>query len=360
VRTLDRYLIAAFLRNFFPAWFGLAILFFSQEVLFELMGSDFPSSQVLYRGVLGLPQIFLQIAPPAVLAGTVITLSGLSRTGELTAFFSLGYGRQRIMAVLTATVLVLCSLLLGFQDRLAPLFVRKRTLYHWQVMRKRPDFFLDFKKNKIWYRSRNLIFNLKIFDPEKKTIYGMSVYTLDEKFRLVQLLDAERGVYTENGWKLLDGTVTVFDEGKEFPFSQTFKEKDVPIAETPQDFKEIEREVDTLSLIDHWSYIRRSAAAGVNTNSIETSFHARIATCFIPLVMGLLGVPFAMGSRRAGGLGRDLAVAFAVTFFYWLFYSLGLSLGKTGTFSPVLAAWGPSVIFLSLAVLLIQRDRSHA
>jgi lipopolysaccharide export system permease protein len=355
VTLLDRYLIAAFLRNFFPAWLGLAVLFYTQAMIAELLEQPYPAAQILYRGLLTLPQIFLQIAPPAVLAGTVMTLSGLGRTGELTGFFSLGFGRPRMVAVLASVTLVICSLLLAFQDRLAPLFVRKRTAYTWQVMKKRPDFFLDFKKDKIWYRSRNLIFNLKSFDAAQKTIYGMSIYTLDEGFRLVQLVDAARGVHTKDGWKLLDGTVTVFDSDRTFPLSQKFDEKELPLQETPQDFQEIEKEVDTLRLSEHWQYIRRSAAAGVNTRAFEVSFHSRVAMCFIPVVMCILGIPFALRSQRSGGMGRDLGIALAVTFFYWLFFSLGLSLGKNGVLPPWFSAWGPSLLFGALALFLVRR-----
>ncbi len=355
MRTLERYLSAAFLRNFLPAWLGLVVLFYTQAMIAELLEQPYPASQILFRGLLGLPQIFLQMAPPAVLAGTVMTLAGLGRTGELTGLLSVGFGRPRMVMTLSGVVLLISLLLLGFQDRLAPLFVRKRTAYTWQVMKKRPDFFLDFKKDKIWYRSRNLIFNLRSFDAAKNTIYGMSVYTLDEQFRLVQLLDAARGVFTRDGWKLIDGTVTVFDSERTFPFSQKFDTKDLSISETPMDFQEIEREVDTLRLVDHWRYIQRSSSAGVNTKAFEVAFHARIANCFIPIVMCLLGVPFALRGQRSGGVGRDLGVALGVTFFYWLFYSVGLSLGKNGTVVPWLAAWFPSMVFLALAVVLIRR-----
>jgi len=338
-----------------PAWLGLVVLFFTQSMIAELLEQSYPASQILFRGLLTLPQVFLQMAPPAVLAATVMTLAGLGRTGELTGMLSLGFGRPRIVISLTTVVFVISLLLLGFQDRLAPLFVRKRTAYTWQVMKNRPDFFLDFRKDKIWYRSKNLIFNLRSFDAAKKTIYGMTVYTLDENFRLVQMLDAARGVYTPQGWKLMDGTVTVFDSDRTFPLSQKFETKDLLISETPTDFQEIEKEVDTLRLADHWRYVHRSAGAGVNTRAFEVSFHARVANCFIPLVMCLLGVPFALRGQRQGGVGRDLGIALVVTFFYWMFYSVGLSLGKNGDVPPWIAAWAPSFIFLALAVVLIRR-----
>jgi lipopolysaccharide export system permease protein len=321
----------------------------------ELLEQPFPSHQVLWRGALGLPVILIQMAPPSVLAGTVMALSGLSRTGELTALFSLGFGKSRILTTLGASVLMICSGLMLFQDRIAPIFAKKRTAYYWHEMKKRPDFFLDVKRDKVWYRSKNLIFNLRSFDSRSETINGMSVYTLDERFQLVQLVAARKAVHSKGGWQLRDGTVTVFESGNAFPLSQHFDTKELLISETPKDFQEIEKEVDTLRLRELWSYIARMREAGTNTRSFEVKFHSRIAICFMPLIMCWMGVPFSMSSRRSGGLARDLGLALGATFFYWLFYSISLSLGTNGALHPLLAAWLPSLIFFALAMVLVFR-----
>jgi lipopolysaccharide export system permease protein len=74
--------------------------------------------------------------------------------------------------------------------------------------------------------------------------------------------------------------------------------------------------------------------------------------------MALLGIPFAVRGRREGGLARDLGACLAVTFFYWLFYSVSLSLGTKGSLPAWLSAWSPTLIFGSLAGLLIARKRA--
>ncbi len=355
VRTLDRYLVTSFIRGFVPAWLGLVVLFFFQAMIAHLNEQPYPATQILWRGVLGLPEIFVQLAPPAVLAGTVMVLSGLSRTGELTAFFSLGFGKGRMVATLGAIVFVFCCLLLVFQDRIVPLFIKKQSTYYWHVMKKRPDFFLDVRRDKVWYRSQNLIFNLRSFDLGTKTIEGMSVYTLDERFRLVQLVEASKGVHTETGWKMLDGLVTIFDPDTPFPMTRRFESKELRISETPQDFQEIEREVNSLRLRELSAYIDRAKAAGGNTRRFEVKLHSRIAICFTPLVMCWLAIPFSLGSRRSGGLARDLGLALMATFFYWLFYSVSLSLGVNGALHPVLAAWLPSMICVLALIFLVAR-----
>jgi len=49
-------------------------------------------------------------------------------------------------------------------------------------MKHRQDFYLDIKQDKIWYRSKNLIYNLQRFDPKNRIIHGMAVYTFDDGF----------------------------------------------------------------------------------------------------------------------------------------------------------------------------------
>lgn len=345
MRTLDRFLTLLFAKNLALAVFGLTVFYIFQSLLSDLLNRDYPAMQTLAYQLMALPQVLVQMAPPAVMMGTVMTLSGLNRTNELTACYAIGFGLPRLVSLMIAIVILLSSLLLVLQDRVLPPVYKIRTSYYWREMKKRTDFFLDVKQDKIWYRSKNLIYNLRSFDVKTHTIYGMSVYSFDEKFNLLQLVEAERAEYGPKGWKLLDGNVTIFPKDDPFPLARAFKEKELIIPESPKDFQEVEKEVDGLRLKEMWRYIKRSKEAGVNTKGYEVKFHSRISLSFIPLVMCFLGVPFATRSRREGGTAQDMGMCVAVTFFYWLFYSVGLSLGTKGSLPPVVAAWLPSIVF---------------
>jgi lipopolysaccharide export system permease protein len=357
VRTLDRYLSILFIKNFAVATVALAALFLFQELLGDLLNHNYLPQQVIWYNVLGLPQVLAQMIPPAVLLGTVMTLSGLARTNELTACFSIGVGVGRIMSLLLSIVFIVACLVLVMQDRVLPPTYKAQLTFKNRVMDHKQDFFLDVKQDKIWYRSQKLIYNLQRFDPRTHMIFGMSVYSFDDRFRLVQAVDAERAEYTAQGWRLLNGTVTTFKDDDPFPSTQQFKEKNLQIAETPRDFQEIDKEVKGLRLKELWRYIQRMKAAGADTKAYEVDFHSRISLSFIPLVMCFLSVPFSLAGRREGSAAKDLGLCLGVTFFYWLFYSVGLSLGTNGALPPWLAAWLPSAIFVVLATVLIARQR---
>lgn len=356
MKTLERYIAGVFLKNFLMASLGLTAVYMFQKLIGDLIDVEFPFQQTLFHDFLQIPSIYVQMAPPAALLATVLTLSGLSRTNELIACFSIGFGLKKVLSVIVALVFMICCLMLVLQDRILPPVFKKRMTYYWREMKKKTDFFLDVKQDKIWYRSKNLIYNLRTFELQSKTIYGMAIYNFSDQFELKQVIEAEKAVFTPSGWRLLNGTMTSFVSHDPFPVVKKFSEKDIQIEEKPNDFQEIEKEVDGLRLKELYRYIQRTNSAGADTKGYQVKFHSRISLSFIPLVMCFLGVPFSVRGRREGGVAKDLGICMAITFFYWLFYSVGLSLGTNGALLPWLAAWLPSMVFAALAAVLIARQ----
>lgn len=357
MKTIDRYIALTFLQNFIVAALGLTALYLFQALMGDVLNGDYPIRQILVFNGLQAPEVFTLMAPPAVLLGTVFTLSGLNRTNELTACFSIGMGLKRIMALLLVLVTLISGVLLFFQDSVLPPVYRNRTVYYWREMKKRSDFHLDIKQNKIWYRSKELIYNLKTFDTKTQTIKGMTVYAFDDSFQLQKLVEAEGAEYTPEGWKLMNGTITQFFPDSPFPESERFRELKLQIAETPKDFMEIEKEVRALRLKELYRYIIENQGAGLDMKAYLVQFHSRFSLSFIPIVMCILAVPFSTRGRREGGMAKDLGICLGVTFFYWLFYSIGLSLGTNGALPPVVAAWAPTIIFGFLALALVSQSQ---
>jgi lipopolysaccharide export system permease protein len=356
MKTIDRYIIILFLKNLAIAAFGLTVIYLFQQITGMLVDENYPARQVFVFNAFQIPAVLVQMIPPSVLIATVLTLSGLNRTNELTAIFSLGIGLQRIMALLLVFVFGVCLSTLFLQDAVLPGLFKRRTNYFWREMKMRTDFYLDIKQDKVWYRSKNLIYNLKAFDSKTQQILGMTVYSFDDRFNLVQSVESDRALYTPQGWKLVSGMVTQFIAGDIFPVNQRFNELRLQIPETPADFQEIEKEVDGLHLKELKAYIDRNRGAGIDTKAYQVKFHSRFSLSFIPLVMCMIGFPFSVRGRREGGLAKDLGICLAITFFYWLFYSIGLSLGSNGAVPPVIAAWAPTLIFMGFALYLVARQ----
>jgi lipopolysaccharide export system permease protein len=353
MQILARYIATAFFKNIVLVLLGLTGLFFFQTILTQ--ENDFSFAQKLIFNLYDIPSMMVMVAPPSALLATVLTFAGLSRTNELVACYSIGIGIQQMISVLFPIVFVLCCVSLIAQDRILPAFNAKKSEFYWREIMHKPDFFLDIKQEKIWYRSNNLIYHLRNFDPSKDRILGIGVYVFDPEFDLVEHMEAEQADFANGKWELKDGKTTHFNVKTGFPITETFKAKPLNIKETPTDFKVIEREVDRLRIKDLIHFISTNKKSGIDSKGFEVKLHSRFSLSFIPMIMFLLAVPFAVSSNREGRMGRDLLIALAITFFYWLSYSVSLSLGQNGTVPPPVAAWGPSVIFGILAAFLLKR-----
>src|SRR6476646_8924634 len=99
MKTLDRYIAGMFVRNLILAVASMSTLFLVQSMFSDLYDHNNSIGQILFYHWMSLPQIIVQMSPPAVLLATVLTLSGLARTHELVACYSIGFGLRRIMSL---------------------------------------------------------------------------------------------------------------------------------------------------------------------------------------------------------------------------------------------------------------------
>ena len=172
MQILARYIAEAFFKNLMMALLGLTGLFFFQSVITQL--NDFALNQLLIYCYFDIPKMIVMCAPPAALMATVLTFSNMSKSNELIACFSIGISIQQIMSIVLPIVFVMCCASLVIQDRILPAFHEKKTLFYWREIKRKQDFYLDVKQDKIWYRSNNLNYNLRTFYPKTDQISGIN------------------------------------------------------------------------------------------------------------------------------------------------------------------------------------------
>lgn len=354
---LDRYIASEFWRAFWGSLIAFLIVFMSADALRQGVKDEIPAVYAFQYTLYQLPEILVTLIPAACLMGTLICLSTLARRNELVAMYANGVSLARISFVLLCLVFIICCVSFIITDRVIPPLNKAKAHFYRTVILKKPDLMTDINQNRIWYRSNNLIYNINAFDARKDMIVGIGIYTFDERFQLVQQIEAKRAIYDRDHWRLEDGLLTVFEGEPLFPLTQRFAKKELKLLETPQDFREIEREVETLRLKHLWRFIERNQNAGIDTNSYEALFWSKVSMAMVPMVMAILAIPFGAYRQRQSSLVRDITTCFFLIILYWLFYSTALSMGKSGAMSPLLAAWLPSAVFFALGATMIARGR---
>ena len=101
---------------------------------------------------------------------------------------------------------------------------------------------------------------------------------------------------------------------------------------------------DIMSIRDLTKRIRFHKRTGLASYSAETFRQAKLATPFVTLIMCLLGMPFAISTRRKSKI-LNIIASMVIAFTFWWLLSMCTSLGENGYLNPFLAGWGPVLVF---------------
>ncbi|MCC6277046.1 MAG: LPS export ABC transporter permease LptG [Oligoflexia bacterium] len=359
----DRYIAREFIKYFLAALTVFTSLFLVIEVLSSIWQLNASGSKIWAYYGYQIPSIIHKMTPVSCLMATILTISILSRSNELVALFSAGVSLARASAPILALTLAIGVGSFFVADKLVPVFTKKKNYIYYVEIKKQPWFYYTVKVNKIWYRSKDLIYNIKTLNPEKNLIQGLTIYYFSPAWQLTQLVTAKEALFKNTNWLLKDGTVTLFDEQSSFPLSEKFKEKTITLDETPTDMHGIHNAQD-LSMVgvgdvmtvgELQRYIRKNKEVALDTTRYEVAYFAKFSFSFVCFVMAFLGIPFSVSKERSGGFAINVGICFLLVFVYWTLVSIGLSLGNHGTVPPVLAAWGPNAIMLGVAVYFLLR-----
>jgi lipopolysaccharide export system permease protein len=302
-----------------------------------------------------LPGIMYQMIPVGCLVATVFTLSSLNKTQELTALFSLGMSLARVSAPMLSWIAIISVFSFWLGDRILPEFTKKKNYIYYVDLKKRPGLYSTVNKNKIWYRSKNTLFNIQTLNTEDKTASGMTLYFFDNNWSLIQLIKAKTVVLEKTKWRLQQGTVTLFSSDFDFPVTQKFQKKDIVMGEDVSDLEESATTGDVMSLGQLRKFIKKNKEAGLDTLRYEVDFHGKYGFAFAAFVMSLLAIPFSVNRQRSGGAFVGVGICLGLAFMYWLFYSSSITMGKHGLIPPILAAWGANAVGVAFSFFLLIR-----
>lgn len=305
-----------------------------------------------------LPEVIYRMIPVASLLAVVMTLSTLQKGNELTALFSIGTSLFRVVLPMLFWVIINCGLVFLLSDQVLPGFAKQKNFVFYHEIRKSPALYSIVKTDRIWYRSKDMIFNIKTLNAKANKAQGLTLFFLNPEFdSLLQMIVAEAVDMKGSQWILKNGTVTLDSGESSFPMTSQFKEKTIVMGEDAKDLSSTANTSDILSLSELAQFIKKNKEAGLDTLRYEVDYHAKYGFALSSLVMVLLGIPFAVGNARSGGMMLNMGITLGLVFVYWMMYSSALTLGNYGQIPPVMAAWAPNSISVFASVWLFRRLR---
>jgi lipopolysaccharide export system permease protein len=356
-RILSRYIAREFLK-FLSLWIVCFFIIFSVVDLFERINKIIVHKAPLY---LILEYFFYTIfpflslaLPFATLLAALITLGVLARNNEVVAMKAHGISTYRIILPLVILATSVTAFILLCNETIVPYSVRKAS-YVWSIKIKQDEERVFFKRNKIWYRGENIIYNIRFLEPKKDTLRGVSIYRFDGAFNLHQRIDARRAQWNGVGWTFYEVAIRDFLHGGEVA-TKNYDKRDIALRETPEDFKKGVKDPTEMTYRELKAYVEELRTEGYNPTRYVVDLHHKVSFPFLTLIMVLIGSPLALaaGHGRGGGIAQGVGLSIVIAFVYWVTFAISVAMGHSGTLPPFIAAWAPNIFFALIGGFILE------
>lgn len=288
-----------------------------------------------------LPLSISRVFGIATLFSTLFSLGTLSRTQEITAMRACGLNLRRLTLPLIFLALLIGLFTFFWNESLVPIFTRKsQDVYKVEVKKVQPKSLIGTKD--IWIRGNGSFISADYFDTRRNVLEGVVIYLLDSDFSLKGVIEAPWTRWNGTHWETRGAKEWLF-----LPEGQILQREApplLPFSETPEDLKVFAREPEEMSFFDLKKQIEDLRGKGIDTSEYQVDLQVKLALPFIPPLMVLLAVPFALKHGPQGGMALSFGLTILFGSVYWFLLAFSVSLGHSGALLPWIAAWLPNLI----------------
>jgi lipopolysaccharide export system permease protein len=352
---LDRYILREFVRLFIfmvICFVGLYLIIdFFEKIKMFLSNSATPLQMASFF-LFNIPMIISLTLPAAVLISALVTFGVLSKNSEIVAMKANGISLYRTSLPLIIMAGVICVIAFLFSEFITP-FTNQKADHILKVEVQLGSF----KQNQIWYRGKNGIYNFRIFYPEKQLLQGVTINYLNQQFQMTMRIDAQSAEWKDGRWAFSNVMITRFQDG-DFPIVERLPQALIDLPERPADFMIAQRDADKMGYLELSKYIKKLQSDGYDTTRYRADMHGKIAFPLVSIILVIIGVSFSLRSERSGGVTQSIGAGIVIGFSYWLVFAFAMSLGRSGTLPPLLAAWMANILFGAASVFMFLRVRT--
>lgn len=357
--TLDRYITTLFLKNL--AFILLALVSLYAVIEFIEKVDDFIENQAALINyflfpVYNLPLMISNTLPMAVLLGAFATIADLSRTNQLTALLGGGISISRISRSLFLTGLLLCGLLLLCNLWLTPMGIRETEyIKNVQIARKSADGASESKD--LFFKHGDKIVHINRSFPQRGALFGVTIITFNNRFKPIERLQAVSGHYEGSGvWSLREVKIWQFSPADKTIRGYETREKwRLDLGKDPSEVTQLWNNPEEMTQGELYTLIDTLKADGHDPRIYQLESHLRLSKACIPLIMVLLGMPFALQRGRQPSFAAGIVFSLAVFIVYFILYAVFAALGGSAILSPAIAAWSANILMILTATWLFLK-----
>ncbi|KGY11083.1 lipopolysaccharide ABC transporter permease [Vibrio tubiashii] len=329
---------------------GLSAIIKYVEQLRKVGEGTYDLMQALLFVLLSIPRDIEMFFPMAALLGALIGLGMLASSSELVVMQAAGFSKLDIgLSVLkTAVPLMIMVTLLGQwgapQAQKAARDLRAFATSGGAIMSVRTG---------VWARDANdFIFIGKVEDDK---IYGMNMWRYDENKRLESIVFAQEVEYlSENTWLMKDVQLTEMVDEVAIT-KQSLPEYRWTTSLAPDKLAVVTVKPEELSLGGLYDYVTYLKASEQDPSRYELAFWRKVTQPFSIAVMMLMALSFIFGPLRSVTMGARILSGVVAGFTFYISSEFFGPLSLVYNIPPVFGAVMPSLVFLTVALMLLRR-----
>ncbi len=291
------------------------------------------------------PNWLTTIMPVACLLGAISVISEMVANGEWTACVAGGFAPKDLFKPVITCILMVVGCTMLVQEFIVPsLNLKADTIYYTRI-KPAPNFNPNEETNVVIKISPQQMLFAKRVDPAKGLMQQVSLDTYNDEWNISTQIIAQQMQWDpkQKRWLFIDGIERTFLNDMDTT-EESFAQKEAPFTTPPQNMAVSKAEDKLLSIRDLTTKINFYSHSGLAHYSAETARQAKLATPFVTVIMCLLGMPFAISTRRKSKI-LNIILSLVIAFAFWWLISMSTSIGQNGYINPYLAGWGPVVFF---------------
>lgn len=354
-RQIGLYTVKLFLTRSLAVLIALVLVLMTLDLLGEsgkILAVKGNTDADLWRYVgLRLPLLTARFLPFSVLLGSLIAFVGLNQHSEIVSMKAAGISAHQILAPLIVASLGLAGLAFVFNETIV--VNSARAVNAWSDANYEavpPDTGVI---SNVWLlvgddlaRARRVVQT-----GQAVRIDRLSIYQRDGG-RIERIIDAARATPQAGAWQLED--VRIYDPGMNLvtraPTMTALTGVD------PAQFTLAKVNPDERNFVSLKAAIGEMARAGRPTAAAQAGLWHKLSAPLSTVLMPLLAAVAAFGLARSGHVLMRATIGMALGFAYFVADNFSLAMGNVGAYSPLMAAWGPFLLFLLIGETVLIRS----
>ncbi|MDF1791089.1 MAG: LPS export ABC transporter permease LptG [Thalassobaculaceae bacterium] len=304
---------------------------------------------LLQMALLKLPNMARQIMPFAVLFGSMLAFTKLTRTNELVVARAAGVSVWQFMMPAILVALTLGVIKVAVLNPVSSVMIERFHALEDSVLRNRADSFLSVGAGGLWIRERTddrqLVLNARSAHEKEARLGDVMVLIFDGEDHFQRRIDAREALLADGKWTLRDVVMTTAQNQPE-----RLAQVSLPTNLTVDNIQDSFASPETMSFWELPGFIEVLENAGFSAIKHRLYWHAELASPLLMTAMVLIAATFSLRLTRRG---NTLAWASSGLFFGFLLYFLSdivFALGLSARIPEVLAAWTPATVTMLLGM----------